>query len=160
MQRLLIVSDTHVPDFARRLPAWLLRLAERADRIVHAGDATAAAVLDELAGLAPVTAALGNIDGPDVAAWGAAPVASLTVEGLTMTVVHDAGRRDGREARLRRRFPDADVIVFGHSHAPEVTAAGGAWLVNPGSPTWRRRAPAPTVVTATVRGRTFAPRLV
>jgi putative phosphoesterase len=160
LRRLAIVSDTHVPDFARALPAWLLRLAERSDLIVHAGDVTAAGVLDELAALAPVTVALGNLDRDEVAAWGAAPVARVAVEGLAIAVVHDAGRRDGRGPRLVRRFPDADVVVFGHSHQPELRREGGVWLVNPGSPTWKRREPVATAVSATVDGRSFEATLV
>jgi putative phosphoesterase len=160
LRRLAIVSDTHVPDFARELPAWLLRLAERSDLIVHAGDVTTAGVLDALAALAPVTVVLGNLDRGEVAAWGAEQVARLTVEELTIAVVHDAGRREGRGRRLIRRFPDADVVVFGHSHQPELRREGDVWLVNPGSPTWKRREPAATAVAATVNGRSFEATLV
>ncbi|MDX6550509.1 MAG: uncharacterized protein QOJ31_1193 [Gaiellales bacterium] len=160
MQRLLILSDTHVPDFAGAVPAWVLRLAERCDLIIHAGDVTSVAVLEQLAALAPLAVALGNIDREEVAAWGAQPVVTRTVEGVAIAALHDAGQRRGREARLRARFPGADVIVFGHSHQPEILRDGPTWLVNPGSPTWKRRQPASTVVTATVDGSSFTAGLV
>jgi predicted phosphodiesterase len=104
-----------VPDFARCVPDAVLRLAERADRIVHAGDVTSAEVLEALAAHAPVHAVLGNLDGPPVAAWGASQTATVHVEGVEIALVLDAGARRGREARLRRRFPTADAIVFRHS---------------------------------------------
>jgi putative phosphoesterase len=160
MARLLILSDTHVPDFARQLPVWVLRLATGADFVVHAGDATQAAVLDQLAEHAPVVSVLGNVDHHDVAAWGATPIAALDVGGVAVAVIHDAGPRAGREARLRRRFPEADVAVFGHSHIPELRQAGGVWFINPGSPTWKRREPGPTVVVAEAKHGRFRPRLV
>jgi uncharacterized protein len=157
---LLILSDTHVPDFARGLPATVLRLAERADLVIHAGDATSAAVLDQLAELAPVVAVMGNMDDEDVAAWGAGAVAAIAVEGLAFAVVHDSGRRAGRAGRLRKLFPEADVVVYGHSHQPELRLEGDLWLANPGSPTWKRREPRATVITATVTGDRFDARLV
>jgi putative phosphoesterase len=142
------------------VPAWVLRLAERSDQIIHAGDVTAVAVLEELAACAPVVVALGNIDREEVGAWGAEPVVTMTVGEVAVTALHDAGPGQGREARLRTRFPGAGVIVFGHSHQPEILRAGDAWLVNPGSPTWKRRQPAGTVVTATVNGSDFTAQLV
>jgi uncharacterized protein len=101
-------------------------------------------VLEELARHAPVFAALGNNDGEDLRAWGAQPEVHLEVEGVRIAMVHDTGRSAGREGRLRRRFPEADLIVFGHSHIPVTLAHDGVLLVNPGSPTWKRRQPAPT----------------
>jgi uncharacterized protein len=148
--RILVTADTHIPDFARALPPALHREAPQADVILHAGDVTSADVLAELAACAPVRVALGNNDRDDVAAFGAAPEVSLTVDGLRVAMVHDAGPRAGRERRLRRRFPDADLVVFGHSHIPMVTEIDGRRFLNPGSPTWKRRQPRPTYAVLTV----------
>ncbi|MFC7614561.1 metallophosphoesterase family protein [Actinokineospora soli] len=116
-----------------------------ADLILHAGDVCTAAVLDELATYAPVHAVLGNNDGPDVAAWGAPETLTLTLDGLRIGMIHDSGPADGRPARMRRRFPDADVVVFGHSHIPMDVTASGVRIFNPGSPTDRRRQPHGTI---------------
>jgi putative phosphoesterase len=118
---------------------WL----READLILHAGDVCTAAVLDELAQYAPVTAVAGNNDGPDVAAWGAAETALADVDGLRVAMIHDSGPASGRLARLRARFPAADLVVFGHSHIPldAASADGGFRIFNPGSPTDRRRQP-------------------
>ena len=116
-----------------------------ADRILHAGDVCTAAVLAELAEYAPVTAVLGNNDGPDVAEWGAPGTAELDLDGLKVTMVHDSGAAAGRLIRLRRRFPGADLVVFGHSHIPLDESAPGLRIFNPGSPTDRRRQPQGTL---------------
>jgi uncharacterized protein len=108
---------------------------------LHAGDVCTAAVLDELAQYAPVTAVTGNNDGPDVAAWGAAETAALPIDGLRVAMLHDSGPAAGRLARMRARFPGADLVVFGHSHIPMDLSAGGFRIFNPGSPTDRRRQP-------------------
>jgi putative phosphoesterase len=158
--RILVTSDTHVPDFARALPPALRRAATRADLILHAGDATTASVLAELTGYAPLRVALGNNDREDVAAFGATPEVSLRVEELAVAMVHDAGPRAGRERRLRRRFPDAGLVVFGHSHIPMVTELAGQRFLNPGSPTWKRRQPRPTYATVTIDGQRARIRIV
>ena len=113
----------------------------RADLILHAGDVCIASVLDELAEYAPVAAVLGNNDGPDVADWGAAATAELDLDGLSVAMVHDSGAAAGRMVRMRRRFPAADLVVFGHSHIPLDQSAPGLRIFNPGSPTDRRRQP-------------------
>jgi putative phosphoesterase len=113
----------------------------QADLILHAGDVCTADVLTELTGYAPVVAVLGNNDGRDVADWGAAPTAELDLDGLSVAMVHDSGAAAGRLLRLRRRFPRADLVVFGHSHIPLDEAAPGLRIFNPGSPTDRRRQP-------------------
>src|SRR5205085_7452416 len=95
-----------------------------------------------------------------VAAFGAAPEVSLTVEGVGITVVHDAGPRAGRDRRLARRFPDADVIVFGHSHVPMLTRSGGQRFLNPASSTWKRPQPRATYATVTVNERRMRIRIV
>jgi putative phosphoesterase len=142
--RVLVLSDTHIPDFAKALPRTLDPVLRNVDLILHAGDVTEAWVLDELQAFAPVHAAMGNGDGPDVAAWGALPEVHVSIDGVRVAMVHDAGPRQGRERRMRRRFADAGVVVFGHSHIPVDLPSGGQRLFNPGSPTWKRRQPAPT----------------
>ena len=123
-----------------------------ADLILHAGDVCTAPVLDELAGYAPVHAVLGNNDGADVAAWGAPETLDLDLAGLKVSMIHDSGPSAGRLGRLRRRFPGADLVVFGHSHIPLNEAAGGLRIFNPGSPTDRRRQPHGTIGLLTVAG--------
>jgi putative phosphoesterase len=142
--RVLVLSDTHIPDFAKRLPDGLAPHLLAADVIVHAGDVTSPSVLDELAAYAPVHAALGNGDGPDVAAWGAREEVRLSLDGIPTAMVHISGPAKGRERRLLRRFPEARIIVFGHSHIPWNVEENGVLLFNPGSPTWKRRQPHPT----------------
>jgi uncharacterized protein len=140
----VILSDTHIPDFAEQLPAALLPQLRRADLILHAGDVTSPVVLDELASFAPVHVALGNGDGPAVVEWGARSEVRLELEGVPVAMVHDSGSKSGREQRLTRRFPGAQLIVFGHSHIPVNAEQEGIRLFNPGSPTWKRHQPAPT----------------
>jgi uncharacterized protein len=151
--RALVIADTHVPDHARALPELLLSEARRADLIIHAGDVTRATVLRELAALAPVHAVLGNNDGPDVAAWGASEAKTFDVAGMCVGLIHDAGPARGRPRRMRRRFPEAGLVIFGHSHIPMDLEEDGVRLVNPGSPTWKRRQPHATyaVITFTRR---------
>jgi putative phosphoesterase len=113
--------------------------------ILHAGDVCTAGVLDELAQYAPVRVVLGNNDGPDVAAWGAPETATLEVEGFPIAMIHDSGPSAGRLPRLRRDFPGASLVVFGHSHIPLHESAHGFRIFNPGSPTDRRRMPHGTI---------------
>ena len=130
------------------MASWL----RGADLILHAGDVCTAAVLDELAQYAPVTAVAGNNDGPDVTAWGAAETAALPVGGLRVAMIHDSGPAAGRLARMRARFPGADLVVFGHSHIPLDAAANGFRIFNPGAPTDRRRQPHGTLGVLDVAG--------
>jgi putative phosphoesterase len=123
-----------------------------ADLVLHAGDLCTASVLEELAAYAPVHAVLGNNDGPDVAAWGAPETLELTVGGVRVGMVHDSGPRSGRVDRLRRRFPGCDLVVFGHSHIPMDVAVDGFRILNPGSPTDRRRQPHGTLAVLEVAG--------
>ena len=113
----------------------------QADLILHAGDVCTALILTELAEYAPVTAVVGNNDDPSVAEWGAAGTAELDLDGLRVAMVHDSGAAAGRLPRMRRRFPGADLVVFGHSHIPLDESAPGLRIFNPGSPTDRRRQP-------------------
>jgi putative phosphoesterase len=151
--RLLLLSDTHVPRRARDLPPEVWDEVARADIVVHAGDWTDLATWERLnARSARLIAVYGNNDGPDVRAV-LPEVARAEVEGVRIAVVHETGQAQGREARMSRAFPDADVLVFGHSHIPWDTAApSGLRLLNPGSPTDRRRQPACTYLTCTLAG--------
>ena len=139
-----LLGDTHLPKGRRRLPDDCLRVLGAADLILHVGDFVAASVLAELQELAPVEAVHGNVD--EQALRASLPERLVVeAEGVRIGLVHDAGRRAGREARLRSWFPECDLIGYGHSHLPEVKRDGGTWIVNPGSPTEPRRAPAPTM---------------
>lgn len=156
--RIVVVADTHIPDHAVALPPALGRALRRADLILHAGDVTSASLLEELEQFAPVRAALGNNDRASARRWGARKMQTFEVEGLRIGLLHDAGPRIGREARMRRRFPDAAMVVFGHSHIPIDVATNGLRLFNPGSPTWKRRQATPTygvldIVDRSARGR-------
>lgn len=136
-----VLSDTHAPRHWKGCPAEVARHLRSADLILHAGDVCIPEVLDDLSAFAPVHVVLGNNDGPDVAAWGAPETVEVDVDGLRVAMIHDSGKADGRVARLRRRFPDADLVVFGHSHIPMDVTGAGVRIFNPGSPTDRRRQP-------------------
>jgi uncharacterized protein len=114
---------------------------ESADHILHAGDVCDPSLLDELKSLAPLTVVIGNTDGVDVRHWGAVDEITLELGGVPIAMVHDSGVTLGRRDRLRKRFPGARVVVFGHSHMPMNEDDGELLLFNPGSPTWKRRAP-------------------
>ena len=139
--RVVVLSDTHAPRFWKRCPPAVAEQLRGADLILHAGDVCTASVLEELSEYAPVRAVLGNNDVPDVEAWGAPETLELDVGGLRVGMVHDSGPRSGRVGRLRRRFPGCDLVVFGHSHIPMDVEVDGFRIVNPGSPTDRRREP-------------------
>ncbi|SEN93046.1 metallophosphoesterase family protein [Actinacidiphila rubida] len=147
--RLLLTSDTHVPRRARRLPAELLAAIDAADVVVHAGDWVDEPTLDLLESRARrLVAVHGNNDGPGLRAR-LPEVARAEVAGVRFAVVHETGQAAGREERCARRFDGSDVLVFGHSHIPwDTTAASGLRLLNPGSPTDRRRQPHCTYMTA------------
>jgi hypothetical protein len=141
----VVLSDTHAPRRWKQCPPAVATHLRQADLILHAGDVCTAAVLDELAGYAPVQAVTGNNDRPDVADWGAPPELQLDLGGITVAMLHDSGQATGRVARMRRRFPQASLVIFGHSHIPLDQSAGGLRIFNPGSPTDRRRQPAGTI---------------
>lgn len=137
-----IIADTHMPRGSRRLPDACLAQLRAAEAIVHAGDFSAAAILDDLEALGrPVIAVHGNVDAPDVVAR-LPERTEIGLAGAMLGLIHDAGPRRGRIERMRREFPDADAVVFGHSHMPLHERADGFQIFNPGSPTERRRAPA------------------
>jgi putative phosphoesterase len=139
--RVVVLSDTHGPRRWKSCPPQVAEHLRGADLILHGGDVCTADVLDELAQYAPVTAVIGNNDGPDVAAWGATATALLEIDGLAVAMIHDSGPSAGRLGRLRRMFPGASLVVFGHSHIPLDESGGGIRIFNPGSPTDRRRQP-------------------
>ncbi|MFD9130282.1 metallophosphoesterase family protein [Kitasatospora sp. NPDC059571] len=150
--QLLLVSDTHVPSRARRLPDDLLAAIATADAVVHAGDWTDTDTLDLLESLSRrLIGVHGNNDGPALRAR-LPETARADLGGLRLGVVHETGPAQGRERRCAERFPDLDVLVFGHSHIPwDTTTARGLRLLNPGSPTDRRRQPFCTYMTAQVQ---------
>ena len=140
-----------MPRGKRRLPDACVDRLRRADLILHAGDLMTMAVLDELEAYGVVVAVYGNVDDAEVRA--ALPAsASIEAGGAVIALTHDAGPAKGRLARLRRRFPEAGAVVFGHSHIPlHERGPDGFQIFNPGSPTERRRSPAHTMGLATVR---------
>jgi putative phosphoesterase len=154
--RLLIMSDTHVPRRARDLPDQVWRAVDEADVVVHAGDWVDVGLLDDLDRRARrLVGVWGNNDGPALRER-LPEVAEVELAGVRLAVVHETGGRAGRERRCAARFPDADVLVFGHSHIPwDTRSESGLRLLNPGSPTDRRRQPVGTYLTATVRRRTL-----
>jgi uncharacterized protein len=155
-----IVSDTHMPRGSRRLPPPCLERLRAADLILHAGDFSTVEVLRELEGYGAVVGVHGNVD--DAQLIRGLPVERVvSVGGARIAVVHDAGPARGRLKRLHRRFPDADAVVFGHSHMPAYERdEHGFQIFNPGSPTERRRAPVRTMGLARVTGGTVDFELV
>ncbi len=133
-----VIADTHIPRRARALPENLLPHLERADLILHAGDLMDPTLLAELATQAPVKAVRGNLDPPEA---GLQETLKFEFGGARIAMIHDSGPRKGRRNRMRRRFPKARVVVFGHSHIPWLEDEGGLLLLNPGSPTDKRRQP-------------------
>lgn len=154
--RLLLLSDTHLPVRAKALQEQVWRLVDEADLVIHAGDWVDVATLDALSARArQILGVAGNNDGPEL--WERlGEVARVEVEGVRIAVIHETGAAAGREARCDARFgpasdAPAEVLVFGHSHIPwDSTTPGGVRLLNPGSPTDRRRQPVGTVMTLEV----------
>jgi putative phosphoesterase len=146
--RLLLLADTHLPTRARDLPAQVWAEVEAADLVVHAGDWVSADLLDQLEQRSrALLACWGNNDGPELRAR-LPEVAHATLEGVRVAVVHETGSAAGRERRADLAHPDVDLLVFGHSHIPwDAVSPGGMRLLNPGSPTDRRRQPACTYLT-------------
>jgi uncharacterized protein len=147
--RLLLLADTHVPKRARDLPPAVWDEVDAADVVVHAGDWVEPRLLDVLEERAQrLVAVFGNNDGPELRARLPA-VARTDVGGVRLAVIHETGDAKGRERRCSEAYADVDVLVFGHSHIPwDSTTASGLRLLNPGSPTDRRRQPHCTFMTA------------
>jgi len=148
-----VIADTHLPRGRRRLPEECLRRIATADLVIHAGDFSSVSAYEEIAAIGPRLAAVhGNVDEP--ALRERLPERELAVvEGVRIGVVHDAGPARGRLARMRRAFPGAEAVVFGHSHLPLLERDRDFQIFNPGSPTERRRASAHTMGTARVSER-------
>ena len=147
--RLLLIADTHLPKRAKDLPGELWRAVDDADLVVHAGDWVDVALLDALESRSRrLLGVVGNNDHGELRQR-LPEVARVEVDGVRIGVVHETGQAKGREERMSVLHPDLDVLVFGHSHIPWDTTAGtGLRLLNPGSPTDRRRQPACTYLTA------------
>ncbi len=165
--RLLLLADTHVPNRARALPAQVWQAVEEADVVFHAGDWQVPELLDQLEARARrLVGVWGNNDGAELRRR-LPEVARVEIGGVRFAMTHETGTARGRERRMAQAFDDADVLVFGHSHIPWDTVAGednanpGLRLLNPGSPTDRRRQPECTLMTALVQdGRLTEVRLV
>jgi uncharacterized protein len=149
--RLVLTADTHVPKRAQDLPGPLWTAIGEADVVVHAGDWVDVSLLDRLAERATrLIGVYGNNDGPPLRAR-LPSLARVSLGGVRIAVVHETGPATGREVRCARQYPDVDVLVFGHSHIPwDTVAPSGLRLLNPGSPTDRRRQPYCTYMTATI----------
>jgi putative phosphoesterase len=158
--RVALIADTHVPRGSRRLSDACTDELRRADAILHAGDLVGLAFLDELLSVGPPVHAIhGNADEPAVRERLPAELA-VELAGVRIALVHDPGPRPGRERRLRRRFPDAGAVVYGHTHVPEVKCLDGAWILNPGSPTERRRSPSRAMLRLDLDRGGLRPRLL
>jgi len=149
--RLLLITDTHLPNRAKDLPAAVWDEVDRADVVFHAGDWVDVALLDRLEARAnQLVACWGNNDGAELRAR-LPERADVVLDGVRFTITHETGASAGRDARMSRLYPETDVLVFGHSHIPwDTTTATGLRLLNPGSPTDRRRQPHCTYMTAEV----------
>jgi uncharacterized protein len=132
----VVLADTHMPRRARVLPEELLSYLEKADLILHAGDLIQPSLVDVLASYAPVLAVEGNLD---PAGANLPEVLEFDFGGVRIAMIHDSGRKEGRRNRLKRRFPEARAVVFGHSHVPFLEDENDLLLLNPGSPTDKRR---------------------
>ena len=141
MTTVAVIADTHLPRGSRRLPEECVECLRAADLTIHAGDFSSRGAYDEIEGLSrKLIAVRGNVDDAELQAR-LAERAEVEIDGARVAVVHDAGPARGRLARLRRAFPEADAVIFGHSHMPLHERQGGFQIFNPGSPTERRRAP-------------------
>ncbi len=134
----VVLADTHIPRRAKALPDGLFPHLEKAALILHAGDLMDPGLLDDLSTYAPVRAVRGNLDPPDPRLPN---VQEFVFGDASIAMVHDSGPKKGRRNRMRRRFPEARVVVFGHSHIPWLEDSEGLLLLNPGSPTDKRRQP-------------------
>ncbi len=149
--KLLLLADTHVPKRARELPLRIWEEVDDADVVIHAGDWVDVSLFEALeARSTRLVACWGNNDGADLRAV-MPERADVTLAGVRFTVVHETGTSRGREERMSVIYLDTDVLVFGHSHIPwDTVTTTGLRLLNPGSPTDRRRQPFCTYMTAEV----------
>jgi putative phosphoesterase len=154
-----VVGDTHLPRGSRELPDECVRRLRAADLILHTGDHSSLAAFEALRALGPpVEAVYGNADEP---ALRELLPKELVVEpgGVRIAMTHVPGPRVGREQRLRARFPGCDAIVYGHTHVPQVELDERVWILNPGSPTDRRSAPAWTMLELRIEDGRLEPAL-
>ena len=158
--RVAVISDTHMPKGTRTLPAACVERLRTAELILHAGDLVALSFLEELRSLGPpVEAVHGNVDEPALREL--LPRERVVEVGdIRIGMTHVPGPRAGREARLMARFPGCAAVIYGHTHLPQVELAAGVWMLNPGSPTERRKAPTRTMLELAVRGRQLEPALI
>jgi putative phosphoesterase len=149
------ISDTHLPRGRRRLPDACLERLQQADLILHAGDFSTADTLHDLEQIGPpVKAVHGNVDSAELRTRLPESLEISTPGGARIAMLHDAGPRPRRLERMRKRFPDAHAVIFGHSHIPLHEERDGFQIFNPGSPTDRRRQPSHTMGLAHARGTT------
>jgi putative phosphoesterase len=157
--KIAVIADTHLPRGSRRLPEECVRRLGESDVILHAGDFVSLATLRRLEASAQVFGVRGNMDEPAVQAL--LPERRVVeFEGLRVGMVHIPGTGNGRHARLVSMFPECDAVVYGHTHEPEIARHDGCWILNPGSPTERRRAPTRAMLELRVESSQFVPRLV
>jgi uncharacterized protein len=151
IHRVGVISDTHLPRRAARIPDAALRHFEDVELILHAGDLSSRAALDQLEAYAPVEAVQGNVEDDEITRL--LPIKrQVTVGGLLIGMVHILGDRASRRAAARREFPGARVVIFGHSHIPFNEDLDGLLLLNPGSATDRRGQPHCTIALLTIGG--------
>ena len=160
LSRIAVISDTHLPRGTRALPDECVRQLASADLVLHAGDFVSTQFLEELRRIGPrVEGVCGNLD--EAALKATLPKQRVVeVERVQIGNVHDAGPRVGREARLAARFEECGAVIYGHTHVPQVERFQHLWILNPGSPTERRSAPAHSMLVLTIRNRRITPELV
>jgi uncharacterized protein len=155
-----VIADTHMPRGGRRLPDACVDRLRAAGAILHAGDVVAESVFEDLVALGPpVHAVHGNMDEQGLCERLPAKLV-VEVGGARIGMTHDPGPRAGREERLATRFPGCGAVVYGHTHYPQVVRVGEVWILNPGSPTERRKAPSHTMLVLEVAGGTISPELI
>ena len=137
MQKILVLSDTHIPHRARFLPPELHAPLEQADMILHAGDFTTHDVLLELQAYGkPIHAVFGNMD--EVELVHTLPeVKRFSLGNVSFAITHGSGARVGLEERVIQRVgsPAPDILVYGHSHRARILPHKTTLLFNPGSAT-------------------------
>jgi uncharacterized protein len=154
------IGDTHLPRGARTLPDECLRRLREADLILHTGDHSSLESLEELHALGPpVHAVFGNVDEPALRAQLPEELV-VPVGDVRIGMTHVPGPRQRREERLLQRFPGCDAVVYGHTHVPQLERRGAVWILNPGSPTERRRSPSRTMLELRIQGTTIEPSLI
>jgi len=145
--KIAVLADTHIPKRARKLPEKALAVLADADAIIHAGDVVSDEFLQSLLSIAPVYAVLGNND----LTLSLPETLEFEMNGIKFAVIHDSGASAGRATRMKKRFPEAQIVVYGHSHIPMNLMENNQLLFNPGSPTDRRQQPNHTMGVLTIK---------